>query len=229
MRGAWKRAVRDPQLGLAGLLLLLSLACASASAPVTPEPRISTGTPVADGIVQTPGQAATPTPPRTSEATSERTGEIQATDNDSKDTSDSVQRSGGTGGGSQAASIPRRGGTGGDNQVPAIPDKGELKYPNLGSRLDELVVSVEAGETKAEQAASGSAVYNGAPVAVTIYLSGNVDGVVAFLEENGGDPRNVGEDYIEAYVPVSLLGPVSERPGVIRVREIIPPQPGRGG
>ena len=104
-----------------------------------------------------------------------------------------------------------------------------MKYPNLGSRLDELVASVEAGETKAEQAASGSAVYNGAPVAVTIYLSGylsgNVDEVVAFLEENGGDPRNAGEDYIEAYVPVPLLGQVSEQPGVTRVREIVPPQP----
>ena len=48
---------------------------------------------------------------------------------------------------------------------------------------------------------------------------------MAFLEDNGGDPRNVGEDYIEAYVPVTLLGPVSERPGVLRVREIVPPQP----
>ena len=38
MRDAWKRAVGAPQLGLAGLLLLLSLACASASAPVTQEP-----------------------------------------------------------------------------------------------------------------------------------------------------------------------------------------------
>ena len=63
---------------------------------------------------------------------------------------------------------------------------------------------------------------------MTIYLSGNVDEVVAFLEENGGDPRNVGEDYIEAYVPVLLLGPVSDRTGVIRVREIVPPEPGGG-
>jgi hypothetical protein len=229
MRDAWKRAVRAPQLGLAGLLLLLSLACASASAPVTPAPRVSTGTPVADGIVQTPGEAATPTPPRTSKATPERTGEIQAMVNDSKDTSESIPRRGGTSGDSQAASIPRSGGTGGDDQALPIPDKGELKYPNLGSRLDDLVASVEAGETTAEQAARGAAVYNGAPVAVTIYLSGNVDEVVAFLEENGGDPRNAGEDYIEAYVPVPLLGPVSERPGVIRVREIVPPEQGQGG
>ena len=112
MRDAWKRAVGAPQLGLAGLLLLLSLTCASASAPVTQEPPVSTGTPVANGIVQTPGEAATPAPPRTSQATSERTGERQATVNDSKDTSESVQRSGGTG----------------DDQALTIPDKGELKY-----------------------------------------------------------------------------------------------------
>ena len=64
--------------------------------------------------------------------------------------------------------------------------------------------------------------HSGASVAVTIYLSGNVDDVVTFLEDNGGDPRNVGEDYIEAYVPVITLGQVSEQPGVVRVREIVP-------
>ena len=199
---------------LSSLILLLVLACVSASAPITQEPRESAGTSVADGNVRIPGEVATPTPPSTSEATSERIEDNQAMDNDAKDTSEAVQRSGGTGG---------------DDQAPAIPDKGELKYPNLGSRLDQLVARVEAGETTAEQAASDSAVYNGASVAVTIYLSGNLDEVVAFLEENGGDPRNSGEDYIEAYVPVSLLGPVSELPGVIRVREIIPPAPGSRG
>ena len=60
---------------------------------------------------------------------------------------------------------------------------------------------------------------------MTIYLTGNVDAVVSYLEDSGGDPRNVGEDYIEAYVPLSLLGPLSEQPGVVRVREIVPPQP----
>ena len=60
---------------------------------------------------------------------------------------------------------------------------------------------------------------------MTIYLSGVTDGVVAFLEEHGVSPRNVGDGYIEAYLPVALLGPVSELPGVIRVREIVPPQP----
>ena len=88
---------------------------------------------------------------------------------------------------------------------------------------------MEAGEITAEQAASGAALYSGTSVAVTIYLSGSVDDLVAYLEENGGDPRNVGEDYIEAYVPVTLLGAASEQPGVIRVREIVPPEPDRKG
>ena len=88
---------------------------------------------------------------------------------------------------------------------------------------------MEAGQTTAQEAAEEAAVHSGALVAVTIYLSGGVDEVVAFLEENGGDPRNVGEDYVEAYVPVTLLGPVSEQPGVLRVREIVPPERGQGG
>ena len=213
---------------LSSLILLLALACGPAASPVPAEPQESTSTPVADGIVQTPTKAATPapptpTPPPTSTATPERTGDIQAAASDSRDTSESTTQTGTDG---QAASIPRNDGTSEDNQAPPIPDKGELKYPNLGSRLDEMVTSVEAGETTAEEAASGAAMHSGASVAVTIYLSGGVDAVVAFLEENGGDPRNVGEDYVEAYVPVTLLGPASEQPGVLRVREIVPPEKG---
>ena len=111
------------------------------------------------------------------------------------------------------------------DQAPPIPDKGELNYPNLGSHLDQLLTSVEEGQATSLDAAGYTPVHSGASVAVTIYLSGNVDDVVTFLEENGGDPRNVGEDYIEAYVPVTLLGQLSQQPGVARVREIVPPQP----
>ena len=113
---------------------------------------------------------------------------------------------------------------GGDDTLPTLPEKPDLKYPNLGSNLDQLVASVEEGETSAKEATEDAPVHQEASVAVTIYLSGHLDDVVKFLEDNGGSPRNVGEDYIEAYVPVSLLGQVSERPGVIRVREIAPPQ-----
>ena len=106
-----------------------------------------------------------------------------------------------------------------------LPEKTELKYPNLGSRLDQLVAGVEDGEASTRGAAEDAPVHQEESVAVTIYLSGNVDGVISFLEDNGGSPRNVGEDYIEAYVPVTLLGQLSEQPGVLRVREIVPPQP----
>ena len=117
----------------------------------------------------------------------------------------------------------------GDDSQPAVPEKAELKYPNLGSSLNELVAGVEEGEASAKEAAEDAPVSREGSVAVTIYLSGNVDDVVSFLEDNGGSPRNVGEDYIEAYVPVLLLGQVSERPGVIRVREITPPEPSQSG
>ena len=99
----------------------------------------------------------------------------------------------------------------------------------MGFRLDVLVASVKAGQATADETAANTPVHSGESVAVTVYLSGSVDAVVAFSEENGGDPRNASEDYVEAYVPVTLLGPLSERPGVLRVREIVPPEPRQDG
>ena len=46
----------------------------------------------------------------------------------------------------------------GQEQALPIPDKTELRYPNLGSHLDGLVVQVEAGETASEYAASDAPV-----------------------------------------------------------------------
>ena len=123
------------------------------------------------------------------------------------------------------SSAPSESQTSSDDTLPTLPEKPELKYPNLGSNLDQLVTSVEKGETSAKEAAEDTPVHQEASVAVTIHLSGNVEDVVKFLEDNGSSTSNVGEDYIEAYVPVSLLGQVSEQPGVIRVREITPAEP----
>ena len=116
----------------------------------------------------------------------------------------------------------------GDDDIPAPPPKRVLTYPNLGSQLSVLAEAYEEGSASQSESAGQAAISRGGSVAVTIHLSGNVDEVVNFLVINGGDPRNVGEDYIEAYVPVFLLGAVSQRPGVIQVREIIPPQPAYG-
>ena len=104
-----------------------------------------------------------------------------------------------------------------------IPEKAELKYPTLGSTLDGMVTRVERGETEARKAAREAPISQGESVAVTIHLSGNADELARFLEENGGSPRNTGLDYIEAYVPVTLLGQTSEQAGVLRIRAIIPP------
>ena len=123
------------------------------------------------------------------------------------------------------SSAPSESQTASDDTLPTLPEKPELKYPNLGSNLDQLVASALEGETSAKEAAENAKMHQEASIAVTIHLSGNVDDVVKFLEDNGISARNVGEDYIEAYVPVSLLGQVSEQPGVIRVREITPAEP----
>ena len=68
------------------------------------------------------------------------------------------------------------------NGVPPvpIPEKTEQLYPNLGSRLNQLVTSVEAAQ---EKDADDTPVQAEA-VAVTIYLSGETDELVAFLEDN---------------------------------------------
>ena len=211
MSNTWRRAVTALQLGLLVLTLFVSAACA---ATATPAPPNTPGMEVPVRASPEAGGTAMPAPTPVPKATSEKTGGNPATVNGPKDASESIRRSDGTGG---------------DDQALPIPDKGELKYPNLGSRLDGLVASVEAGQATAEEAAADTPVHSGESVAVTIYLSGSVDGVVAFLEENGGDPRNVGGDYIEAYVPLTLLGQLSERPGVLRVRAITPPQPDGGG
>ena len=125
---------------------------------------------------------------------------------------------------SLALPTPTTSADGGDNKFP-VPEKPELAYPNLGSSLNELIIMVEEGEASAKEATEDAPVHQEKSVAVTIYLSGNVGDVVKFLEDNGGSPRNVGEDYIEAYAPVTLLGQLSEQPGVLRVREIVPPEP----
>ena len=104
-------------------------------------------------------------------------------------------------------------------------EKPDLQYPNLGYALDQMVAETKTVGSSSQKTKGDSANIKPEPVAVSIYLSGHVDDVAAFLEDNGGDPRNVGEGYIEAYVPATLLSELSGQPGVLRVREIIPQMP----
>ncbi len=100
------------------------------------------------------------------------------------------------------------------------------KYGNMDSILNELVQQVEDGVVSAEAAASSAPISDDESVAVTIYMeAGYADAVQQYLEDYGVSPGNVGEEYIEAYVPVTLLGSLSQQEGVITVSTIIPPQP----
>ena len=106
------------------------------------------------------------------------------------------------------------------------------RYPNMDSNLNGIVQDAEASgfTAQAMTAAAGSApIHREQSVAVTLYITeGYADAISAYLSDNGASPRNMGTDYIEAYVPVSLLPQVSEQEGVIIVRTIIPSQPAQG-
>ena len=82
----------------------------------------------------------------------------------------------------------------------------------------------------AEAAAKAAPLSEGASVAVTFVTAdaSASEDLREWLSKRGGDPRNVGEDYVEAYVPVPLLKAASNQPGVLRVQTIIPPEPLRG-
>ena len=112
---------------------------------------------------------------------------------------------------------------------PPAPPKRTRPLGNLDSMLSQLASSVQGGYSTAHDAASQAPMHAADSVAVTFYLNGDTAPLLAFLRANGGDPRNIGDDYMEAYVPVSLLAEASEQPNVVRVRAIVPPQPAGKG
>ena len=75
-------------------------------------------------------------------------------------------------------------------------------------------------------AASKAPVHSDGTVAVTLYTAGAAQtrSLESYLQGYGVYARNSGDDYIEAYVPVSLLNDASDRSEVLRARAIIPPR-----
>ena len=106
-----------------------------------------------------------------------------------------------------------------------IPEQPSLTYPRAGSALDDIIARVANGEISATEAAKEAPLSRGDAVAVTLHLSGNVAAVATFLQNNGVTADNQGVDYIEAFVPIELLGRLSQQSGVLRMRMIHPPQP----
>lgn len=112
--------------------------------------------------------------------------------------------------------------------LPTPEDKTIYKNANMGSFLNQIVEEYEQGGSSPEAAqrvAKKLPLHRNGSVAVAFYISGeeHIEPLTLFLKDNGAIPANIGEDYIEAYVPVSLLKAASEQPGVIRVRAIFPP------
>ena len=121
----------------------------------------------------------------------------------------------------------------GDSDVQDLPPiEGKLnppQYPNMDSNLNRIMQQAQSGQFTTQAAAERAPLHSGASVAVTLYITeGYADAISDYLTANGGDPRNIGADYIEAYMPVSLLPAASQQEGVISVRTIIPPQPAQG-
>ena len=125
---------------------------------------------------------------------------------------------------------PQQGETSGVETLPPIEGKvNPPLYSNMDSNLNSIVQQVETGMFTANDAASAAPLHREESVAVTLHITeGYADSIVAFLEGNGASPRNVGSDYIEAYVPVSLLPDASTQEGVISISTINPPQPTQG-
>ena len=119
------------------------------------------------------------------------------------------------------------GGNDADDQALIISEKRVLKYPNLGSHLNQLLTSVELGQATAEKAAEGAAIHQGESVAVTIHLSGECGrrGSVP-----GGQRRRPAQRGRGLYRSLRAGYPCWDRSRngqvVIRVREIVRPEDG---
>ncbi len=118
----------------------------------------------------------------------------------------------------------------GDQPLP--PFEGKLnpsQYSNMDSNLNRIVEQAQSGQFTAQAAAANAPIHREESVAVTLYVTESyAQDVWDWLKESGASPRNIGIDYIEAYVPVSLLPATSELEGVISVRTIVPSQPAQG-
>ena len=106
---------------------------------------------------------------------------------------------------------------------PSRPFPDKPKYPRLDSQLNKLVEQI--GSRSTADIAGSAPVSIGDLVAVTVRLSHNLSSTIDFLSSAGAKVANVGADYIEVYMPVTVLVPLSERDGVLKVEAIIPPEP----
>lgn len=98
------------------------------------------------------------------------------------------------------------------------PPAKKARYGRLDSNLNQLV-------SQQVVIPQGAGLRNGLSVPVTIRVQGDVQELVDFLRLNGAVVANVGDDYIEATLPVQVLSSLATKSNVLRVDTILPPQP----
>ena len=95
----------------------------------------------------------------------------------------------------------------------------DLTYPKLGSLLSNLVQNI--GIPGAQSVSEAAPISLGSLVAVTVRTSENNLSTRAFAQSVGSFIANWDTNYFEAYVPVSILSLLSERPEVTKVSPLI--------
>ena len=106
---------------------------------------------------------------------------------------------------------------------PSDPPPDKPKHPRLDSSLNKMVEQI--GSQRTQDIAGNAPISIGDLVAVTVRLSHNSSSTVDFLKSVGAIVANIGIDYIEAYTPVTVLVPLAEKDGVLKVEAIIPSEP----
>lgn len=105
----------------------------------------------------------------------------------------------------------------------SIPPKEPPTIPTLDSALNDLLSRIEAGEITEADAAAQTPLHRDNSVAVTIHVTGNPDGILHYLSDHDITPRHAGKNYIEAFLPITMLRDIAKLEGVVRIEMIVPP------
>lgn len=104
-----------------------------------------------------------------------------------------------------------------------IPPKEPLAVPTLDSALNDLLSHIEAGEITEADAAAQTPLNRDGTVAVTIHVTVDPDSTLKYLSDHDIAPRHTGENYIEVFLPVTMLRDIAKLEGVVRIEMIVPP------
>ena len=95
-------------------------------------------------------------------------------------------------------------------------------YPKLDASLQDVVRKFESGDLTECQAAAQDLAHHASSVLVEVELPANIDAVDTWMANQGISPRHKdatwAPPHIYAYVPVSLLGALSQQDGVNLIR-----------